>query len=107
VAGLGTSLEVICIIGSVLLLIGMGHVETLFSERERAHSSQEKPARGIRNTVCAGNRDLVRTNEQLTREVCRLQEIQKTLMESEAQYRFLLSKIRSRCGSWIFAPDDF
>jgi two-component system, cell cycle sensor histidine kinase and response regulator CckA len=91
-AGSGMTLQVVYIIGSVLLLIGMGHVETLFSEREHARSSEENLRDQWETQFVTETADLVRTNDELRREIARLEEIQKALVETEGQYRFLFTE---------------
>ncbi len=96
----GLALDAVYIIGSVLLLIGMGHVETLFSERERAAWSEQDLQQRWEAYVQEQSADLVRTNEELVQEVARLGLIQKTLEESEAQFRFLFTE--NPQPMWIF-----
>jgi PAS domain S-box-containing protein len=88
-AGSQTMLEITYITGALLLLAGMRHVDALFTEREKARSSEKNLRDQWETQFVTETADMARTNEELRREIARLEEIQKSLVESEAQHRFL------------------
>jgi two-component system, cell cycle sensor histidine kinase and response regulator CckA len=85
----GLSLDFIYGVGSVLLLIGMGHIETLFAEREQAHSTKESMRQQWQSRAEEETAHLVKTNRELVQEIARRDQAQQALAESEAQYRSL------------------
>lgn len=91
-AAFGGSLDFIYAIGSVLLLIGMGHMETLISERDRVRVIENTLQRKWQAQVKEQTADLVAAKEELQRELQRQEAIRKTLEESEAHYRFLFEE---------------
>jgi PAS domain S-box-containing protein len=99
-AGFAASLDIMYAIGSVLLLIGMGHMESLFKERLQA-ADKEKRLRGeLDRAVNEKTAALVQANEELTDEVARRAESEKTLRASETQYRYLF--LENPQPMWIF-----
>lgn len=86
------TLDIVYAIGSVLLLVGMGHIDIFFSEREQASSSQESLRAQWESRVKKETASLTRANEQLAQEVARLKEAARLLQESESQYRFLFTE---------------
>jgi PAS domain S-box-containing protein len=85
----GFTLDSIMIFGSVLLLIGMGHVETLFSEREQTRSLEDQLRRQWESRVKDETAELARANQELLQELTQRAETQKVIEESLAQYRLL------------------
>ena len=84
--------DVIYGIASVLLLIGMGHLETVFSERERARGNEEKLQSRWQLQVKEENLEIVRANQELLAEIARRDRSEKLLKESEAQFRSLFTE---------------
>jgi PAS domain S-box-containing protein len=81
----GWMLDGMYAVASALLLIGMGHLETLISERSRAQKQQEDlrvdwESRVEKKITDRGN---------LVKEIARRTQINQRLEDSEAQYRFL------------------
>jgi two-component system cell cycle sensor histidine kinase/response regulator CckA len=76
---------------SVLLLIGMGHLDTLFTERERARGNENSLLSRWQSLLKEKNAELVRANEQLVAQIARLEENEKALKASEAQYHSLFT----------------
>ena len=99
-AGFGTSLDVMYAIGSVLLLIGMGHVESLFKERLHAADKEKRLRRELDKAVKEKTAELARANEELVEEVSRRAENERVLRESEAQYRYLF--LENPQPMWVF-----
>ena len=87
----GLTLDFIYVVGSVLLLSGMSHIETLFSERERARWSEERLRRKWKAEAAEETAHLVRTNQELVQEIARRDQLEKALEESESQYRNLFT----------------
>lgn len=82
-------MNLVLMIGSVLLLIGMGHMETVFSEREHAQWSEQSLKKRWESKLKEETANLVAAKEELLQELARRDEIQQALEESEARYRFL------------------
>ena len=75
--------------GSVLLIIGMCHVENLFAEQERTRSQTESLRSEWESQVSEETANLARTNQGLVQEIARRDQIVDALRASEAHYRFL------------------
>src|SRR6266496_892988 len=82
--------DVIYGIASVLLLIGMGHLDTLFSERERARGNEARLQSRWQSQVNAT--ELLRANQELLAQIAQLEQNEKALKESAAQYRFMFTE---------------
>jgi PAS domain S-box-containing protein len=83
------TLQLLYVSGSVLLLIGMGHVEMLISERENAHSKEQSLSRKWAEQLQNRTSELVSARDALLQELAGRDETIKALEESEARYRFL------------------
>jgi PAS domain S-box-containing protein len=77
-------------IASVLLLIGMGHLDTLFSERARARAEEGRLQNGWRSEIKAT--ELVQANQELLAQIAGLQQNEKALRESERQYHSMFTE---------------
>lgn len=93
-SGFGPELMLNCVyaIGSVLLLIGMGHIETLFSQYDRSHSKEKSLSNDWEARVKKETAGMARANDSLKYEVGRLKQAEAVLRESEAQYRFVFTE---------------
>ena len=93
-AGFGPQLMLNCVyaIGSVLLLIGMGHIETLFSQHERSRSKESEMSSHYQACVQRETSSLARTNAALQQEIARCKHAEAVLRESESQYRFVFTE---------------
>jgi PAS domain S-box-containing protein len=89
IAASAHTLDIIYAIGSMLLLVGMAHVETLISERSTAARKEEELHRKFERAAEQRVESLIEANQQLSQEVARRRENERALAESEAQYRFL------------------
>lgn len=89
--GFGPEAMLNCVygIGSVLLLIGMGHIETLFSQNDRSNSKEKSLSSHWEAHVRKETAKLARANEALESEVARRKRDEAALRECEAQYRFI------------------
>ena len=88
----GSGLEVIYVIGSVLLLVGMAHLETMISERLRASNEEAKLKRHCAVESQATTENLAQANKEMAEQIARLETSQKQLAQSEAHYRFLFTE---------------
>ena len=93
------TLDAIYAIGSVLLLIGMAHVETMVSARLQAAKDEKALHRKLDVRIEQSKVALLEANDALTKEVARCAEKEKALAESEARYRFLF--IQNPQPMWI------
>ena len=75
-------LDLVVIISSVLLLIGMNHIETLFSERQHAEFEERKLLTQLESRVKEETEHLVRTNEELSQELARRKQQEAALREA-------------------------
>jgi len=94
------ALNVVYVAGSVLLLIGMGHMDTFFSAHERARSKEENLNEHWQSQVERKTIHLTRANEALQQEIARRQHAEALLQESESQYRFLFTE--NPQPMWVF-----
>lgn len=79
-------------VGSVLLLIGMGHIQTLISQSDRSRSNEEVLTSRWQAQVHNETAFLTRTNESLQQEIAHRKHAEAALRESEAQYRFVFTE---------------
>jgi two-component system, cell cycle sensor histidine kinase and response regulator CckA len=86
------ALNIVYAVGSVLLLIGMAHMHTYFSQYEQARYSEESLKSHWEEQVKKKTATLERTNEALQQEIVRRQHAESILQESESQYRFLFTE---------------
>ena len=87
-----SGLDAIYVIGSVLLLIGMAHVETVILERIRATKDAEKLKSECAVHARQTTDDLAQANKDMAERIARLELNEKQLTESEAHYRFLFTE---------------
>jgi len=92
--------DVVYAIGSVLLLIGMGHIETVFAERERARTKEGQFASRREAPSTEADSELAKPREELLAEKTRRDQLEQALRESEAQYRLVFSE--NPQPMWIF-----
>lgn len=93
-------LNLVYMIGCVLLLIGMGHIDTFFSQYDRSRSSEQKLSTHWEEQVRKKTIHLEQANEALEAEISRRQHAEAVLRESEAQYRFLFTE--NPQPMWVF-----
>jgi len=98
--GTGLSAEAVCAIGALLLLVGMGHLETMFSERAQGQSKEQSLCGKWESRVKAETADLVRHNRELAADKGRCEERLKALENSETRYRLLFEE--NPQPMWIF-----
>ena len=94
------ALNIVYTAGSVLLIIGMGHMHTFFSQNERAQHSEFSLNEQWQEQIEKKTAHLTRANEALQQEIARRQHSEAMLQDSEAQYRFLFTE--NPQPMWIF-----
>jgi two-component system cell cycle sensor histidine kinase/response regulator CckA len=99
------ALNVVYVAGSVLLLIGMGHMDTFFSQHERAAYTEQNLNGHWEEQVQKKTASLARANEALHEEIARRQHAEAILQESESQYRFLFTE--NPQPMWIFDLQEY
>ncbi len=75
-------------VASLLLLVGMGHLETIISERSRAQKQQEK----LRTDCQLRVEEKSTSRQDLVQEIVRRTQESQRLEQSEEQYRFLFEE---------------
>lgn len=93
-------LNMVYMIGCVLLLIGMGHIDTFFSQYDRSRSSEQRLSDHWEEQARRKTAHLEQANEALQAEIARRQHAEAILRESEAQYRFLFTE--NPQPMWVF-----
>ena len=83
--------NLICFASSLLVLIGMFYVESMFRQREKVQTSQVNVDTEWESKLQTATADLVRSNQQLTHEVALRQHTENVLTQSESQYRSLFN----------------
>ncbi|HWI58520.1 MAG TPA: PAS domain S-box protein, partial [Bacillota bacterium] len=101
----GVSLELVCALASMLLLIGMGHMEILLSERQQAQRQEQRRRSEWERQVNEQTANLTKANQELLQEIALRAQAHQTLQESEAQYRFLF--LEHPQPVWIFDLRSF
>jgi signal transduction histidine kinase len=104
-AGAGSSSAVtINLIGgvaSVLLLIGMGHLETLFTYRQQAQFHEQKQHREWERRIEEQGGELARMNRDLLVETARREHCEKALKDLECRYAVLAELCEARQGEVV------
>ena len=85
-------INIVYAVGSILLLIGMSHIDTLFSQTDRSRSNEETLATRWQAQVQNETAFLTRTNDTLQQEITHHKHAEAALRESEAQYRFAFAE---------------
>lgn len=104
-AGAGSSSAVtVNLIGgvaSVLLLIGMGHLETLFSYRQQAQFNEQKQHREWERRIEEQSGELAQMNRDLLVETARREHCEKALKDFERRYTVLVELCEARQGEVV------
>ena len=98
--GSGLALSLVYAVASVLLLIGMGHTETVCQQRQQAQVDEENLRRRLDSEARERADDLLKVKHQMAQEIVRLQQHVESLAASERQFRFLF--IQHPHPMWIF-----
>jgi two-component system cell cycle sensor histidine kinase/response regulator CckA len=93
-------LNLVYVIGSVLLLIGMGHMDTFFSQYERSRCTEQSLNSQWEEQVQKKTAHLARANAALLEEISRREQAEEALRASEGQYRFLFTE--NPQPMWVF-----
>ncbi len=101
----GGTMDMLMCGSAVLLVIGLGHIETLLA----AHQEAERQARRLRNECETQaeekSTDLARLNQELLLKIAAFEKNEIVLKESEAEYRFLFAE--NPQPMWIFDLRSF
>jgi CheY-like chemotaxis protein/PAS domain-containing protein len=97
--GLPTS-DLIFAFASGLLLIGMGHLQGLNTQRKQSEFEEQKLSANWQLNLKEKTADLAGTNQQLLAQVARYRDNEQILRQSEQQYRFIFTE--SPQPQWIF-----
>jgi two-component system, cell cycle sensor histidine kinase and response regulator CckA len=95
-AAVGLTVDSIYAIAAALLLIGMGHIETIFSERQRAKRETERLRTEWESFAITESE----AKQGLIRDIAQRDETEKSIRQSEAQYRSLFNE--NPQPMWIF-----
>jgi two-component system cell cycle sensor histidine kinase/response regulator CckA len=76
-------------VGSMLLLVGMGHVETMFRERDKARSHEVALRDAWDSHAKEETAHLIKVNKELQQAIAQRDEITEEVRHSEARYRQL------------------
>ena len=85
---------------SGFLLIGLGHLQSFYSQRRHNESEGQKLSANWKLTLKEKTADLAGTNQRLLEEIARHQESELALQQSERQYRFIFAE--NPQPQWIF-----
>src|SRR5258706_1992287 len=85
---------------SVLLLVGLGHLETLWSRDKETRTHQNQLQRRWIKQSEERSTELARTNQELADELSRLKQETQALVDSEAQFKSLFAEHPQ--PMWIF-----
>ena len=96
----GMSLDIVYGLASVLLVIGMGHVETLCRTRQQAEKEEAGRRKLWEQRLMERNAQMTIANDELTAEVTRLIQSERALRESDRQHRFLFAE--NPQPMWVF-----
>ncbi len=88
----GFPIELVYAGASVLLLLGMGHTETLWAERQKADREEKRRRAEWEAEVKQRTVELEQACQKLQEEITRRDLLEKTLRDSEAQYRCLFAE---------------
>ena len=98
--GSSSSLNIIYAAASALLLIGMGHVETLCQQRQRAQFGEQELKAKLESEARQKSDDLTKLKQGMALEIVRLQQQVEALTASERQYQFLFAQ--NPWPMWMF-----
>jgi PAS domain S-box-containing protein len=96
----GAALNLLLTAASMLLLVGMCHLETLLTQREELHAAQELARHNTEADLRRETAELSRTNEQLFNDVACLRTSLEIAQQSETTMRLLFEQ--NPQAMWIF-----
>jgi signal transduction histidine kinase len=88
-------------VASGLLLIGMGHLETLFSCRQQAQLREQKQHRACELRIQEQAAELARINHDLVLEAARRKHCEKALKDFERRYGLFMELCEARQGDVV------
>src|SRR3954453_17769020 len=92
--------DLIYSVTALFLVIGLGHIETLCSQRQQSDSEERRWRARWEAETREKTADLEAANQRLIKEIARREQSENLLKESEAQYRLLFSE--NPQPMWIF-----
>ncbi len=92
----GFDLELLGAVASILLLIGMGHLETLFSYRQQAQPHEQKQHRAWELRTREQTAEPARIDNDLLLEAARREHCEKAVKDCERRYGLLLELCEAR-----------
>src|SRR2546429_6188898 len=90
---------------SLLILIGMMHIEQVCKERLRAENAAHMARADLEELVKERTSELTKANEGLRQEAVRAEGHEKALEQSQEQYRFLFQE--NPQPMWVFDRETF
>ena len=96
----GVAPQLIYLFASALLLIGMGHLDSLFAARLRACKEEKALQARWQAYVDERTKELSRANEHLLKELAHREESEQILKDSATQYRALF--LENPQPMWVF-----
>ncbi len=96
--------ELIYGIVSLLLMIGMIHIEQVFRARADVESAGQQAREGLEEIIRTKTAELTQMNEDLRREVESREQKERMLKQSEEQYHFLFEE--NPQPMWVFDRDS-
>src|SRR6266566_3658500 len=93
-------MDLIYAIAALFLVIGLGHIETLCSQRQQSDSEEKRLRAKWESETREKTADLAAANQRLVLEIARREHSETALKESEAQYRLLFAD--NPQPMWIF-----
>lgn len=98
--GSSLGLSLIYAVASALLLIGMGHIETLCQQRMRVQTEEQHLRLKLDLEARQKAEELVKIRQEMAQELVRLQQQVEALTVSERQYRLLFTQ--NPHPMWVF-----
>jgi PAS domain S-box-containing protein len=92
--------DLVYAVAALFLVIGLGHVETLCSQRQQSDSEEERLRTRLETETRTRTAELEAANQRLTKEIARREQCENALRESEGQYRLLFAE--NPQPMWIF-----
>ncbi len=96
----GPMMDLMICSAAVLLVIGMGHIETLLATQQEAERHERRVRTECESHAVEQSSDLVRANEELLLKIASLEKAAASLRESEAECRFLF--MENPQPMWVF-----
>jgi PAS domain S-box-containing protein len=103
-AALPVRVGVVNVLIALMLLVAMAQIELSQRKRVRQEGEHQRARAELERLVGEKTADLVRSNEELRKEIARRHEQEQALKASEEQYRFLFTE--NPQPMWVFDRDS-